>query len=438
MLLIKLPAPSNLNLMIASVFNLILAPARLNAKEDGQALICYNVAQGTKPPGTLNKQNGGIVPIMQGREKKFDLAVVGGGPAGSITAALAAEAGLTTAVLEQYKMPRFKTCGGFVSARALSLLPPDLDLDSVPGDPVFTLRIIKGNRSYDYRPSGRLGILVNREHYDQYLLRYAAKKGAEILEEHTLQELIEPGASSGPPAYYHLESGEAATSPIFSRYVVGADGAIGRTGVLSGLRKTGLSPCGRGLSEIVKTGNNQAYTGIEPGILKFFPLPGLGGMGWSFQGSGWINRGVGGLLGPGLLKKAYLQLFAGEKPGCGPSWWPLPFLGPLKKAGCKNLLLIGDAAGLVEPFSGEGLFNAFKSAILAVNAIKEAEESAMQAADIYNRSYKNHFKKAFLPTIAGAAVLHSRGILHPASMPGHMAGLMKNRLCFNRQFKPWT
>ncbi len=375
---------------------------------------------------------------MQNREKEFDLAVIGGGPAGSLTAALAAEAGLLTALLEQHRMPRFKSCGGFISARALSLLPPDLDPDEKPGEPVYTLRVIKGTRSYEHAFPGKLGLLVKREHFDHYLLRYAAGKGAVLFEGHTIQGLNEPGSFNGSPGYYRLEAAEAGTAPIYARYVIGADGALGRCGVLAGLRKTGLPPCGRGLSEMVETETGRSSAGVKPGTLQFYPLPGLGGMGWSFHGSGWINRGVGGLFGPGTLKRAYNQLFAGEKTGSGPSWWPLPFLGPLKKAGRKNLLLIGDAAGLVEPFSGEGLFNAFKSAILGFHAIKEAEESGMEAAGIYGRSYNNHFKKSFLPTIAGAAVLHSRAIVYPASMPRHMAGLMKNRLCFNRQFKPWA
>ncbi len=373
---------------------------------------------------------------MQDGRNKFDLAVVGGGPAGSITAALAAEAGLYTAVLEQNKMPRFKTCGGFVSARALSLLPPDLDLAEIPGEEVFTLRVDKKRQSYEHRPARPLGLLVKREHFDHCLLRYAARKGVTILEEHTLQDLDEPGENPNQPGYYRLEAAEVGSEPIMARYVVGADGALGRCGVLAGLREAGIGPCGRGLSEIVETGTAAGYTGNEPGTLIFYPLPGLGGMGWSFHGSGWINRGVGGLFGPGLLKKAYKVLFADDRSGCGPSWWPLPFLGPLKKAGLENLLLIGDAAGLVEPFSGEGLFNAFKSAILALQALKEAEESGHKAGGIYNRLFKNQFKQAFLPTLAGSVTLHGRALFHPASMPRHMAGLMNNRLCFNRQFKP--
>ncbi len=372
---------------------------------------------------------------MQINEHKYDLAVIGGGPAGSLAAALAAEAGYSTIVLEQNKLPRFKPCGGFVSARALSTLPPYLDQDQIPGEAVFTIRVTTGGRSFEFRSGRRLGVLVKREQFDHCLLSYAAGKGAVLRVEHTLQALDEPESASRTRGYYRLRMAENGTAPIYARYMIGADGALGRCGVLSGLRAQGLSPCGRGFSEMIETGPEIENRGADPGPLNFYPLPFLGGMGWSFHGPGWINRGVGGLLGPGLLKKAYGRIFRNHRAGSGLSWWPLPFLGPLKKAGRGNLLLIGDAAGLVEPFSGEGLFNAFTSAHLAFSALKEAEQSGAQAGDIYNRFYKSQFRVPFIPTLAGALLLHSRALFYPASVPRHMAYIMNKTLLLKQPLK---
>lgn len=372
---------------------------------------------------------------MQINDHKYDLAVIGGGPAGSLAAALAAEAGFSTVVLEQKKLPRFKACGGFVSARALSTLPADLDQDQIPGEPVFTIRVISRGRSFEFRSARRLGMLVRRENFDHYLVRHAAGRGAVLREEHTLQALDEPGSSSPIRGYYRLLAAEDDAAPLYARYVIGADGALGRCGVLSGLRTQRLNPCGRGFSEIIETGPESDSGEAEPGTLNFYPLPWLGGMGWSFHGPGWINRGVGGLLGPGMLKKAYGRMFKNQRAGSGPSWWPLPFLGPLKQAGRGNLLLIGDAAGLVEPLSGEGLFNAFTSAILAFYALLEAEKSGMQAGNIYNRYFKAQFREAFMPALAGTLLLHGRALFYPASMPGHMASIMDRELLLKSPFK---
>jgi flavin-dependent dehydrogenase len=98
-----------------------------------------------------------------------------------------------------------------------------------------------------------------------------------------------------------------------------------------------------------------------------------------------------------------------------------------------NLLLIGDAAGLVEPFSGEGLYNCFKSARLAVQAIREAETVGFNAAVAYNRLFRTHFRPYFLPTLAGIVMLHAQSLLYPTAVPPQIARLIENQLWFNDQ-----
>ena len=75
--------------------------------------------------------------------EKYDLAVIGAGPAGAFAAAEAAKAGIKTMILEQKSFPRPKICGGFISFRALSLLPADFSLPPETAEPVKRLSIIK-------------------------------------------------------------------------------------------------------------------------------------------------------------------------------------------------------------------------------------------------------------------------------------------------------
>lgn len=360
----------------------------------------------------------------------FDLAVIGAGPAGSLTAALAAESGLSTVIVEKKKLPRAKPCGGFVSTRCLSLLPRDMELLPESKTAVKTVSVIKGGRCYSFSSESDLGLLLKREQFDHELAVYATRKGAVLMEERPLDKLERIDCGKTENVCYRVHIGGKGTAPIKARYVVGADGALSRFALLSGLRTTVTGLSGWGLARYV----NPASSITGTGRLIFFPLPFLGGMGWSFEGARWINRGVGGLANRRLLKKAFLNLFTEDKknPLLHFSSWPLPFLGPLKPAGRENLLLVGDAAGLVDPFSGEGLYNSIKSAHLAFLALMRAEKEGKEAGKVYQQLFNEQFQAGFASTMAGTILLHGRSMIFPYSLPRLIAALMENKLWFNR------
>lgn len=365
----------------------------------------------------------------QEREKIFDLAVIGAGPAGSLIAALTAEAGFATVILEQKKLPRPKICGGFISARCLSLLPKDMTLPAA-GIPVSEVRVIRGPKEYCYKAEKPLGLLTRREDFDQALADYARSRGALLIEGRALLKLAEDKNGQGTRGrVFLLFSGPGNEKPIRARYLVGADGALGRFSGMAGLKGPSVKVTGWGLSSIERVPENLS----KMGLLQFYPLPLLGGMGWAFHGPGWVNRGVGGLRGRKALFRAYGNLFPAGGQNCPrPQAWPLPFLGPLRKVSRGNLLLVGDAAGLIDPFSGEGLYNSLKSSRLAFRALTEAREGKTEAGPIYDRLFLNHFRLACGPALAGAALLHIHGLINPAGLPRAMAALMENRLWFNR------
>ncbi len=371
------------------------------------------------------------VSTKTGHCNYFDLAVIGAGPAGSLTAALAAKAGLSTVILEKTSLPRFKPCGGFISSRALSLLPSELDFRKIPVEPVYRINLFKELKIYNYISSIPLGLLVKREQFDHMLADHACKNGAILLGESSLESIKIVKGSKNIRPVYHLYTGGKNSDIFKARYVVGADGAAGRVASLSGLRSKGSLLPGRALVSLENRDNGD----VAPGTLNFFPLPLLGGMGWSFHSSLWINRGVGGLAGPRLLENKYNRLFSEGDKQVIPVCWPLPYNGPLRQAGKENLLLVGDACGLVEPFSGEGLYNSFKSAILASSALIRSEMEGSPAGEIYNNLFKKHFKLYFACSLAGAVLLHGCSVVKPVTLPRLLARLMENRLWFNRPFK---
>lgn len=359
----------------------------------------------------------------------FDLAVIGAGPAGALTAALAADAGFSTVIVEQKTLPRQKICGGFISGRALSLLPSDFKLKSLEAEVINKIAIIKGGTAYRYNSECRLGVVIKRKDFDSCLTRYACDKGSELIEGWPIARVAKTGAKKTGDYLYSLEDAGNHRNHLLSRFVIAADGAAGRCSLPDELRSKRTLLCGWGLTRFVQCEAEAA----EPGTLKFYPLPLLGGMGWAFSGQDcWVNQGVGGLAGRRRLLRAYHKLFRAEAVNQNPLYWPLPFLGPLSKAASGNLMLVGDAAGLIDPFSGEGIYNSFKSATLAIQAMITARKKQTDAAAVYQILYNTHFRNNFAASLAGAFMMHARSIALPATLPPLMAELMANKLWFNR------
>ncbi len=369
-------------------------------------------------------------------DKVYDLAVIGAGPAGSLAAALAARAGLSVIMFEQKKHPRTKICGGFLSGRAISLLPQDLELLSLQYEPVYQISVIKNRTPNTYNSKSRLGLVLKRDKLDQLLAEYAVRTGVKLKENETVESVQTVKPDGNNKDLYLLKSTKNKDVNIFANYLIVADGVNSNNAGKVGLPGK-HSFYGWGLSKVI----NMESPVAETGTLKFYPLPFLGGMGWSFSGPKWTNHGVGGITGKKHLKKAYPKLFASDFEANPedekPNTWPLPFLGPLKKNAKYNSIVIGDAAGLVEPFSGEGLYNSFKSAHLAISAILKSMakiDSQVAAAEIYNPLFRKHFYRAFIKTLPGAALLHARSIMAPSTLPSQIAALMGNSLWFNETF----
>ncbi len=360
---------------------------------------------------------------MGTQNKSFDLAIIGGGPTGSLAAALAAESGLSVVVIEKKLLPRSKPCGGLISAGALSLLPGDLSINSIKTSPVHSIGVSRGARYYSFNTSKKLGLLLKRADFDHLLANYATGKGACLLSNCKLKDISSCNSFHYNHSPYKLTFSDKKIPPLKTRYIIGADGAMGNSALLCGIRTKKPKFTGMGLTEITET---ESFQGYDTDLL-FSPMPHLGGMHWSFKGPGWINHGIAGLASKKRLMKTLKRLTSTKLDEKNFQAWPLPFTGPLIQAGHGNTMLIGDAAGIIDPFSGEGLFNGLLSAILAIKSINHAKKNNTKAGLTYQKYFNFYFRRYYFQSILRAFFFHARSVALPSHLPRTIASIMLHK-----------
>jgi geranylgeranyl reductase family protein len=288
---------------------------------------------------------------------KYDVAVVGAGPSGSTTAYHLAKAGARVLLLDRAEFPREKPCGGGVTARAFHRAPVDLTpvVEQVIDSVRFSYRL--GN-TFDYAYGQTLVYMTQRHRMDAFLMQQAADAGADF---------------DGGSVVRNLELDKdgvriAANGDVYEAdAVVGADGANGVVARHAGLKPVTDPP--------VALEAHFPYGGESPPepwqdmlALELGSVP--GGYGWSFPKADHFNVGCGGWHSQGGKLRTHL---AALREHYGLQAAPMLNLRghhlPTRDEGAPivrgRALLVGDAAGLVDPMSGEGIFSAFVSGHLA-------------------------------------------------------------------------
>lgn len=299
----------------------------------------------------------------------WDVAVVGAGPAGAAAARAAAEAGARTVLLERAVLPRYKRCGGgLVGASQEAVLATGLDLPALSRDRVgrltFTLR---GGQEFTRQAPAFLPMVLRSE-LDAALVRAAQDAGAELRE----GSAVTSYAESGGVVTLGTGAGE-----VRARAVVGADGSQGRAAAHVGV-----------VSEQVDLGM-EAELPTPPGsdwcgrvLLDWGPVP--GSYGWVFPKGDTLTVGVIGARASGEAVRAYYRAFlarVGLDPAAalhdGGHLTRVRAPGsPLRRG---QVLVAGDAAGLLEPWTREGISFALRSGALA-GAAAAADASAYPQA----------------------------------------------------------
>ncbi|MFI6345673.1 geranylgeranyl reductase family protein [Streptomyces sp. NPDC050560] len=292
----------------------------------------------------------------------WDVVVVGAGPAGAGAAYAAAVTGRRVLLLEKADLPRYKTCGGGIIGPTRDSLPPgfELPLRDRVNAVTFTL---DGRYGRTRRSKHMLFGLVNRPEFDQRLVEHAQKAGAELRTGATVSRVEQhgPAVPDRRTAAVVLSSGET----LLARTVVGADGSASRIGAHVGVK---MDQVDLGLEAEIPVPSTVAEDWAGRVLIDWGPLP--GSYGWVFPKGDTLTVGVISARGEGAATKRYLEDFVARLGLSG--FEPSVSSGHLTRCRADDsplsrgrVLVCGDAAGLLEPWTREGISFALRSGRLA-------------------------------------------------------------------------
>lgn len=306
-----------------------------------------------------------------------EVIVVGAGPAGTLAAYHLARHGISVLILEKSAFPRYKVCGGGLTHKILSEIP--FDVSSTFESIIHSVQFSCNFRDTFLRSSETpMMYCTMRDKFDGLLLDKALESGARIV--------------FGEKVMHVSQDRNFATvitndRKFRSQLIIGSEGAGGAVARSAGLRKN-IMP---GLAW-------EAEVGSSPEILSRFSstifldwgtFP--GGYGWVFPKKDHFSIGVGG---PASLSKGMMPYYrhfldyltdAGcrmQEPSSIKSW-PIPVRVKKSNFHQGRILITGDAAGLTDPLTGEGIFYAVRSGKLAAETSIEYLDSRLSSLQSY-------------------------------------------------------
>ena len=306
--------------------------------------------------------------------ERFDAIVVGAGPAGSTAAYRLSGAGARVLLLDRERFPRDKPCGGGLTYRAVRQLP--VRVDAVVEDVVdrFELGFRYGPR-FERGGEGTLVLMTQRRRLDAHLAEQAAEAGADF-RDGVRATALELGETEATVRF----DGTSAVAPV----VIGADGVNGLT---ARALELGVRPrYGVALEGNVSYAHAREERWRGRAVVELGAVP--GGYAWVFPKGDHVNVGVGGWDSEGPRLREHLDRACAEyglpfERLAGLRGYRLPMRRPGEAAGRGRALLVGDAAGLVDPLSGDGIYEALVSARLGAESALDLLEGRARGLDGY-------------------------------------------------------
>jgi len=297
---------------------------------------------------------------------KVDVAIIGAGPGGGMAACRLAQTGLQVIILEKYRLPRFKACGGALPVSIKTLL--DWDITSLIEAEVASIEYLYNyTKPKVFKQAQPFILMVERSRFDYDLVERAVSsgRGNVILRDGFRVVRIE---ESDHAVMIYGKNQET----VQADFVIAADGALSPTAKCLGLNSD--APHGLAIDVKVEVVPEIFEVKKAQATFNFYCLP--QGYGWIFPKNGYLSCGVGswrGRASPGWLKAMDDFLNKSFPPGSIRSVQrnrhPIPTYAGRREIATQRVCLVGDAANLVEPIMGEGIRFALQSGSLAANVI---------------------------------------------------------------------
>jgi geranylgeranyl reductase family protein len=404
--------------------------------------------------------------VIDHRDDDADVIVVGAGPSGSTAAYYMAQAGLNVLLIEKSRFPRDKVCGDGLTPRAVkSLVAMGVDVSEEAGWlPNKGLRVIGGGMrlELDWPELSSwpgYGLVRTRASLDEQLARRAQAAGAKLLEGTTVTgPVLDSGGrivgvettteseekSKSRSRSDNAERSRGSTQSYHARVVVAADGNSSRLSVAMGLRKRDDRPMGVAVRTYY-TSPRHKDDYLESWLDLWDGDRLLPGYGWIFgMGDGTSNVGLGLLnTSEAFGKTDYRELLKRWLKSMPEEWGYVeenrtePVRGAALPMGFnrtphyfRGLLLAGDAAGMVNPFNGEGIPYAMESGEILARVVAQALARPTRAeTERVLRSYPEELQavygryytlgRIFVELIGRPKLMRyatSRGMHHPQLM----------------------
>ncbi|HEY8178575.1 MAG TPA: geranylgeranyl reductase family protein [Candidatus Limnocylindria bacterium] len=321
-----------------------------------------------------------------------EVLVVGAGPAGSAVAAALARAGRDVLLVESHAHPRPKACAEYASPRiaeelaVLGIAEGDWRADALP---LKGMRVIRGDDAVDMRYHDAAGPRhswgLDRERFDATLAAHAVASGARLMERTALDDVHWRGGqegSGGRVVGASLRTAERRRT-VRSRWLIGADGARSRVAQrlstergVGRPRRLGLIAHYEGLPELADHGEMHVardwYVGLAPlagnrlNVGMALPMDGT-----KRSAEERFQAAIDGIPAVAARLRGVKRL----TPIRGAS----PIGHRVGASAGRGWMLVGDAAGFIDPFTGEGIFRALRSARAAAEALAAGDDDGAAA-----------------------------------------------------------